>query len=78
MTIQNKNLDYSEPVISFTIGNIRDRFNEYFKDGILGDNPWDGLSAERRDDILDKFQWEFDLSEEFAIAAEYVFEGWNQ
>ena len=64
-------------MISFTIGNIRDRFNEYFKDGVLGSNPWDSLSPERRDDILDAFQWGLDLSEEFAIAAEYVFEELN-
>ena len=77
MTIQNKNLDYSEPVISFTIGDIRDRFNEYFKDGVLGSNPWDNLGPERRDDILDAFQWGLDLSEQFNQAAEYVFEELN-
>lgn len=77
MTIQNKNIDYSEPVITFTIGDIRDAFNNYFEGGVLGSNPWDSLSPERRDDILDAFQWGCDLSEQFYQAAEYVFEDLN-
>lgn len=75
--LDNKSIDYSEPVIYFTIGDIRDAFDKYFEGGVLGENPWENITPERRDDILDKFQNDCDLSEQFHIAAEYAFEDLN-
>ena len=75
--LDNKSINYSEPVIYFTIGDIRDAFNNYFEGGVLGENPWENITPERRDDILDAFQHCCDLSEQWTVACEYVFEDLN-